>query len=60
MRFLMKLNKEDTKHVLVASDPDLVKFGTTQKVTTLLDQAGIGYTLFTDIQPNPTIENSSK
>jgi len=52
-----EIKQRGYKHVLVASDPDLVKFGTTQKVTTLLDQAGIGYTLFTDIQPNPTIEN---
>ncbi len=45
------------KHALVASDPDLVKFGVTKKVTDLLDGAGIAYTLFSDIKPNPTIEN---
>ena len=41
----------------VASDPDLVKFGVTKKVTDVLDEAGIAYALFTDIKPNPTIEN---
>ena len=41
----------------VASDPDLVKFGVTAKVTDLLEQNGIAYELYTDIKPNPTIEN---
>ncbi len=45
------------KHIFVCSDPDLVKFGVTAKVTDLLDKAGLKYTLFTDIKPNPTIEN---
>ncbi len=45
------------KKVFVASDPDLVKFGVSAKVTDLLEKAGISYTLFTDIKPNPTIEN---
>lgn len=43
--------------ILVASDPDLVKFGVTQKVTDILDNAGIEYKLYSDIKPNPTIEN---
>ena len=43
--------------VLVASDPDLVKFGVTKKVTDILDQAGIAYVLFSDIKPNPTVKN---
>ncbi len=43
--------------VFVASDPDLIKFGVTKKVTDLLDAANIAYTLFSDIKPNPTIEN---
>lgn len=41
----------------VASDPDLLQFGVTAKVTDLLDEAGIPYTIYSDIQPNPTIEN---
>ena len=45
------------KKALVCSDPDLVKFNVTQKVTSLLDEAGVDYELFTDIKPNPTIEN---
>ena len=45
------------KHIFVASDPDLIKFGVTKKVTDLLDEAGIAYTVYSDIKPNPTIEN---
>ncbi|MBE6576182.1 MAG: lactaldehyde reductase [Ruminococcaceae bacterium] len=45
------------KKALVASDPDLIKFGVTKKVTDVLDGAGIAYTLFSEIKPNPTIEN---
>ena len=41
----------------VASDTDLVKFGVTAKITDLLDQNDIAYELYTDIKPNPTIEN---
>lgn len=45
------------KKVFVASDPDLVKFGVSKKVTDIIEQAGIEYTLYSDIKPNPTIEN---
>lgn len=41
----------------VASDPDLVKFGVTAKVTDLLKENGIDFFLYDDIKPNPTIEN---
>ena len=45
------------KKIFVCSDPDLVKFGVTAKVTDLLDKAGIPFTLYSDIKPNPTIQN---
>ena len=45
------------KKALVCSDADLIKFGVTGKVTALLDEAGMEYTIFSDIKPNPTIEN---
>ena len=45
------------KKALVCSDADLIKFGVTTKVTALLDEAGMEYTIFFDIKPNPTIEN---
>ena len=45
------------KKAFVASDPDLVKFGVTAKVTDLLKANGIDFELYTDIKPNPTIEN---
>ena len=49
--------REGFQKVFVASDPDLVKFGITAKVTSLLDEAGIAYTVYSDIKPNPTIAN---
>ena len=45
------------KHIFVCSDPDLIKFGVTSKVTDLLDEAKIPYTVYSGIKPNPTIEN---
>ena len=45
------------KKAFVASDPDLVKFGVTAKVTELLDAEGLAYEVYSDIKPNPTIEN---
>ena len=42
---------------LVVSDPDLLKFGVTQKVTRILDEAKVNYALFSEIKPNPTVEN---
>lgn len=45
------------KKALVCSDPDLIKFGVTKKVLDVLDGAGLAYEIFSDIKPNPTIEN---
>ncbi|WP_304402556.1 iron-containing alcohol dehydrogenase, partial [uncultured Allobaculum sp.] len=45
------------KKAFIATDPDLVKFGVTKKITDLLDANGMDYTVNFDIQPNPTIEN---
>ena len=45
------------KKAFVCSDPDLIKFGVTKKVTDILDNAGIAYELYSDIKPNPTIQN---
>lgn len=41
----------------VCSDPDLIKFNVTSKVTLLLDEAGMPYTIYSEIKPNPTIAN---
>ena len=41
----------------VCSDPVLVKFGVTAKVTDVLEKAGLAYELYSNIKPNPTIEN---
>ena len=45
------------KKAFVCSDPDLIKFGVTKKVTDVLDNAGIVYDIYSNIKPNPTIEN---
>lgn len=45
------------KKALVCSDPDLIKFGVTKKVTDVLDNAGLAYTIYSEIKANPTIEN---
>jgi lactaldehyde reductase len=41
----------------VCSDPDLIKFGVTGKVTNLLDKEGLAYEIYSDIKANPTIDN---
>ena len=45
------------KKAFVCSDPDLVKFGVTAKVTDVLKEAGLAYEIYSDIKANPTIEN---
>ena len=45
------------KKAFVCSDPDLIKFGVTGKVTAVLDEAGIAYEIYSDIKANPTIQN---
>ena len=52
-----ELTKRGFKKVFVATDPDLIRFGVSKKVTDLLDKAGIAYSVYSDIKPNPTIEN---
>ncbi len=45
------------KKAFVCSDPDLIKFGVTKKVLDVLDNAGLIYEVYSNIKPNPTIEN---
>lgn len=45
------------KKAFVCSDPDLIKFGVTKKVLDVLDNASLEYEVFSEIKPNPTIEN---
>ncbi len=52
-----EIKARDYKKAFVCSDPDLIKFGVTKKVTDILDGAQIAYELYSDIKPNPTIEN---
>lgn len=49
--------REGFTKVFVCSDPDLIKFGVTAKVTDLLDKAKIAYSVYSEIKPNPTIQN---
>ena len=52
-----EIERRGLKKAFVCSDPDLVKFGVTKKVTDVLEKAGIAYELYSNIKPNPTIEN---
>ena len=52
-----EIQRRGLTRAFVCSDPDLIRFGITAKVTDLLDKASIPYTVFSDIKPNPTIEN---
>ena len=52
-----ELQRRGYRKVFVCTDPDLVKFGVAAKVTDLLDEAGIAYSVYSDIKPNPTIQN---
>ena len=52
-----EIAKRGFQKAFVCSDPDLVKFGVTKKVLDLLDGAGDAYELYSNIKPNPTIEN---
>jgi lactaldehyde reductase len=45
------------KKAFICSDPDLIKFGVTAKVTKVLDDSGLAYEIYSNIKPNPTIEN---
>ena len=47
--------KRAFKKILVVTDPDLLKFGVTQKVTKLLDEAGIPYEVFSNVKANPSV-----
>ena len=52
-----EVKKRGFKKALICSDPDLVKFGVTKKVTDILDKEGLAYTLYSKIKANPTVEN---
>ncbi len=52
-----ELTARGFKKAFVCTDPDLIKFNVTGKVTGLLDAAGFAYTVYSDIKANPTIEN---
>ena len=45
------------RKAFVCSDPDLVKFGVTKKVLDVLEKNNLEYELYSNIKPNPTIEN---
>ncbi len=52
-----ELARRGLKRPIVFSDPALVELGVAKKVTALLDAAKVKYALFSDIKPNPTIQN---
>ena len=52
-----EVKKRGFKKAFVTSDPDLIKFDITSKVTKILEENGLTYEIYSDIKPNPTIEN---
>jgi lactaldehyde reductase len=52
-----ELQNRGYKKALVCTDESLLKFGVAQKVTSLLEKASFAYDIYSDIKPNPTIEN---
>lgn len=52
-----EVNSRGFKKAFICSDPDLVKFGVTAKVTDLLQKNDLSYEIYSDIKPNPTIRN---
>lgn len=52
-----EITRRGFQKVFVCTDPDLVKFGVAAKVTDLLDEAGIAWSMYSEIKPNPTIKN---
>ncbi len=51
------LNRMGVKKALVCTDKGLLKVGTAQKVTEVLDQCGFPYEIFSEVKPNPTVTN---
>ena len=54
---ITEIKGRDSKHVVVVTDQDLMKFKVATKVTDILDVAGIPYVVYDQIKPNPTIKN---
>lgn len=54
------LSKENKHHPMVVTDPGLVKAGVAQKILDVLDTAGVQYALYSDVEPNPTVETVNK
>ena len=52
-----ELSKRGYKKAFICTDPGLIKFGVTKKVTDILDKGNIAYQIYSDIKANPTIEN---
>lgn len=53
-----EVNARGLKKAFLCTDPDLLKFGVTKKVTHILDSHNMPYVIFSDLKPNPTIENA--
>lgn len=52
-----EVNRRNLKKAFICSDPDLIKFNVTTKVTNILEESNLDYEIYSNIKPNPTIEN---
>ena len=52
-----EIKERGFKKVLVVTDKALFEVGVTARVTEVLDKAGIEYSVYSEVKPNPTIKN---
>ena len=52
-----EVKRRGFQKAFLASDPDLIKFNVTSKITKILEENEMEYEIYSDIKPNPTIEN---
>ncbi|WP_129599629.1 1-propanol dehydrogenase PduQ [Anaerophilus nitritogenes] len=57
---LRYFDKMQQKKVLIVTDPFMIKFKLVQKVTDLLQERNIDYTIFNEVEPNPSVETVTK
>ena len=52
-----RIKEKGLKKVLFVSDPGLMKIGLPEKLLKAMDEAGLEYAMYTEVQPNPTSDN---
>ena len=55
-RIVDEIKTRGFSKALVVTDKDLIKFHVAEKVTSLLDKAGLAYEIFSDVKANPSVD----